>query len=124
MDFYICAHCKNIITFENNSGVPVMCCGEKMQKLVPGSVDAATEKHVPVVEVNGNQVSVTVSSVPHPMMDAHFIQWVILETTNGYQRKTLHPGEEAKAVFLLAEGEKPVAAYEYCNLHGLWETVL
>ena len=67
MKFYICKHCGNIIAFAKNSGVPVMCCGEKMQEITPNTTDAAQEKHVPVVTVDGNCVTVEVGSVPHPI---------------------------------------------------------
>jgi superoxide reductase len=119
--FFICEHCGNIIGMIYASGVPVVCCGEEMKELVPNTVDAAKEKHVPVVEVKGNTVEVKVGSVTHPMLAAHFIQWIYLETKNGGQRKSLNPGEEPKAVFTLIDDE-PVAAYAYCNLHGLWKT--
>ena len=120
MKFYQCSHCKNIITYVDNKGVPVMCCGEKMQELVPGTVDAALEKHVPVVEKDGNKVSVKVGSVTHPMLEEHYIVFIAIETKNGSQIKYLKPGEEPAAEFVLADGDEFVAAYEYCNLHGLW----
>ena len=81
--FYICNHCKNIITKMNDSGVPVVCCGEKMTELIPGTSDGAHEKHVPAFEVNGNKVSVKVGSVEHPMMEKHYIQWILIETNFG-----------------------------------------
>lgn len=118
--FFICKHCGNIIGMIHASGVPVVCCGEPMSELVPGSVDASKEKHVPVVSVDGNLVTVTVGSVPHPMTEEHLIQWIYLETEQGGQRKVLKPGAEPKAVFALAD-DRPVAAYAYCNLHGLWK---
>lgn len=121
MKFYVCKHCGNIITFAENKGVPVMCCGEKMTELVPNSVDAASEKHVPVVSVEGNKVTVTVGEVNHPMLAEHFIKWVVLETSEGVQRKELKPEQKPEAVFALAEGETVVTAYAYCNLHGLWK---
>ncbi len=120
MKFYVCKHCGNIITFMETKGVPVVCCGEKMSELVPGSTDAATEKHVPVVHVDGNTVTVSVGSVAHPMLAEHSIKWIILETANGFQRKNLNPGDKPEAVFALTAGEKPVAAYAFCDLHGLW----
>ncbi len=120
MKFYKCETCGNIITKLNDSGVPVVCCGKPMTELVPGSVDAAQEKHVPAVTVSGNKVSVQVGEVEHPMLDEHYIQFIVLETATGFQKKTLKPGEKPVAEFLLADGEKAVAVYEYCNLHGLW----
>ncbi len=89
--------------------------------LQPNTTDAAGEKHVPVVFAEGGRVEVTVGSVEHPMLPAHYITWIVLETNRGWQKKDLNPGEKPKAAFLLTEGEEPVAAYEYCNLHVLWK---
>ena len=122
MEFYVCKHCGNIIAYAENKGVPVVCCGEKMEKIVPNSVDASGEKHVPVVKVEGNLVTVTVGSVEHPMLEEHHIGWVALETEQGNQRKTLKPGQKPEVTFAITEGDKVVAAYEYCNLHGLWKS--
>lgn len=121
MKFYICEHCGNIIMFAKSVGVPVMCCGQKMTELVPGTSDGAVEKHVPVVKIDGSHVTVEVSSVAHPMVEAHYIEWVILETEKGFQKVDLHAGEAPKAEFILTEGDKVVTAYAYCNLHGLWK---
>lgn len=121
MKFYICRHCGNIIAKVKDSGVPVVCCGEKMTELIPGAIDAAVEKHVPVIEVEGNKVVVKIGSDPHPMVEAHYIEWVALQTTSGNQRKALKPGEKPEACFSVCEGDKVVAAYAYCNLHGLWK---
>lgn len=122
MKYYICRHCGNIITFANQSGVPIFCCGEAMEELIPGTTDAAVEKHVPVITQEGNTVTVCVGSAPHPMLEEHFIEWISLETREGYQHKELNPGEEPKAVFALSEEDSVVAAYAYCNLHGLWKS--
>ena len=121
MKFYVCNHCGNIVHFVKNKGVPVVCCGEKMSELIPGTSDGAAEKHVPAVKVEGNKVTVTVGSVAHPMQDVHYIEWVILETEKGYQKVDLKPDQAPVAEFIVPEGDKPVAAYEYCNLHGLWK---
>ncbi len=120
MTFYKCETCGNIITKLNDSGVPVVCCGKPMTELVPGAVDAAQEKHVPAVTVDGAKVSVQVGEVEHPMLDEHYIQFIVLETAQGFQKKTLKPGEKPAAEFTVADGDKAVAVYEYCNLHGLW----
>ena len=120
MKFYICEHCGNIVEMIEDTGVPVSCCGQSMTELVPGTSDGAAEKHVPVVAVDGNKVTVTVGEVEHPMLDAHYIVWIAIETSKGAQRKMLQPSEAPKAEFLLAEGETLVATYAYCNLHGLW----
>ena len=117
---YRCAHCGNIVFKVVDKGVPIMCCGEKMQELIPNTTDAATEKHVPVVTVEGSMVDVKVGSAPHPMIPEHYIQWVALETTEGCQIKYLEPGQAPEVKFALAPGERVKAAYAYCNLHGLW----
>lgn len=119
--FYICEHCGNIIAMVKSSGVPVMCCGQKMKELIPGTTDAAVEKHVPVYEVKDNIVTVTVGSVTHPMLPEHFIEWISIQTKFGNQRKVLKPGEEPKAFFALCEGDEIEAVYAYCNLHSLWK---
>ncbi len=121
MNLYYCKHCKNIIAFVKENNPNIICCGEKMEELIPGTVDASLEKHIPVVEQNGNVVTVTVGSVIHPMENAHYIEWIILETTNGVYHKNLKPGIAPVANFTLEEGEEVVAAYEYCNLHGFWK---
>ena len=119
--FYICEHCGNVIEMVKDSGVPVMCCGQKMSLLEPGVVEASHEKHIPVVEVQGEKVFVNVGSVDHPMTEEHSILWVYLQTDKGGYRKNLESGKEPKAVFSLND-EKPVAVYAYCNLHGLWKS--
>jgi superoxide reductase len=122
MKFYKCAKCKKIILEINGSPCEMLqCCGEAMKLMKAGETDGAAEKHVPAVEVNGKNVKVCVGSVEHPMQEEHFIQFVALETTKGFQQKYLKPGEKPVAEFVLAEGEDFVAAYEYCNLHGLWK---
>lgn len=120
MKFYRCSHCGNIIAFLENKGVPVMCCGQKMDEIIPGSVDAAAEKHVPVIKMDGDTVTVCVGDVAHPMTEPHHIAWIVLETEHGFQKKDLDPTGEHCAVFSLAN-DKAVAAYAYCNLHGLWK---
>jgi superoxide reductase len=124
MTLFKCEHCGNIIAYLKDSGVRVQCCGEEMKPLVPNTTDAAGEKHVPVIAVDGTTVTVTVGAVEHPMLDAHYIEWILLETKEGRQRKTLKPGEKPVAVFSLAAGDEVIAAYEYCNLHGLWKATV
>ena len=118
--FYICAHCGNVIEMVHNAGVPVMCCGQKMDELIPNTVEASGEKHIPAVQVHGDVVEVNVGSVNHPMEEVHWIEWVQLVTDKGSYRKWLNPGEAPNVKFLLGE-EKPIAVYAYCNLHGLWK---
>ena len=119
--FYICEHCGNIVAMVKSSGVPVMCCGQKMTEIVPGTTDAAVEKHVPEDEFKDNKVFVTVGAVTHPMLPEHFSEWISVQTKQGNQRKVLNPGEEPKAVFALCEGDEVEAVYAYCNLHSLWK---
>ena len=118
--FYICPHCGNIVEMVNDAGVKPFSCGQKMQELVPGSVDASHEKHVPDVKVSEGVVAANVGSVNHPMEEVHWIEWVQLVTDKGSYRKWLNPGEAPNVKFLLGE-EKPIAVYAYCNLHGLWK---
>lgn len=98
-----------------------MCCGEKMQELIPGSVNASLEKHVPVYKIEGNKVFVTVSSVAHPMAPEHYIEWVSLQTKYGNQRKALRPGDKPEVCFSICDGDEVEAVFAYCNLHGLWK---
>lgn len=121
MKFYICAHCGKIIAVVKETGVPVMCCGEKMCEIIPGTTDAASEKHIPVYEVEGGKVTVTVGAVSHPMTEEHYIEWISLKTKDGNQRKALKPGDEPKACFYIGEDDEIEAVYAYCNLHSLWK---
>lgn len=121
LKFYYCKHCGKVIAIVKNTPVPTICCGEPMAELVPGVTDAAAEKHVPVIQIEGNVVTVSVGQVVHPMLEEHSIEWILLQTEKGIQKKWLKPGDEPKARFILDEGEKVVAAYEYCNLHKLWK---
>ena len=122
MKFFRCKHCGKIIAMVNNKPVPTICCGEKMEELVPKTQDGAHEKHIPVVSVENNIVTVRVGEVDHPMMDAHYIMWIAIVTNMGNQRKVLNPGDAPVAQFALLPGEKVVKALEYCNLHGLYAT--
>lgn len=119
--YYICEKCGNLVEVVNASGVPMVCCGQKMTYLEPGTVEASREKHIPVVNVNDRVVRVDVGSVEHPMTEAHSILWITLETDRGNYRKNLNPTDAPVAEFLLADGETPVAVFAYCNLHGLWK---
>lgn len=121
MKFFICAHCGNMITYVKDAGVPVTCCGEPMQEIVPGTVDAAVEKHLPAVTTNGKQVTVSVGSVEHPMTDEHLIEWVALESKEGCQLKHFKAQQKPAVTFCLSDGDSLVATYAYCNLHGLWK---
>lgn len=119
--FYICSHCGNLIGMVHDAGVPMMCCGQKMDLLVPNTVDASGEKHLPVVSIEDGVVTVNIGSVDHPMVDEHYIVWVYVQTEKGGQRKALNPGEAPQVKFWLGD-DKAEAVYAYCNLHGLWMT--
>jgi superoxide reductase len=121
MKFYRCAHCGQIVAIVKGTGVPIICCGEKMQEIIPGTTDAAAEKHLPVYEVKDNKVLVSIGSVAHPMIPEHYIEWVSLQTKYGNQRKALKPGDEPKVCFSVCEGDEVEAVYAYCNLHSLWK---
>ena len=121
MKIFKCAKCNNMISYLQKDACDVKCCGEAMVELVPNTSDGAGEKHVPVIEVDGNTVTVKVGEVDHPMLEAHYIQWIAIETEQGRQRKTLNPGDAPVVTFAIAEGDKLKEAYEYCNLHGLWK---
>lgn len=119
--FYICKHCGKIVALVKESGVPIVCCGEVMQEIIPGTTEASLEKHIPVFTVENNIVHVSVGSVDHPMIPEHYIEWVSLQTSSGNQRKALKPGDAPKVCFALCEGDKVEAVYAYCNLHSLWK---
>jgi len=121
--FFLCKHCGNLVGLIDNKGVPMVCCGEPMTELIPNTVEASAEKHLPAVSVSGDSVNVQIGSVPHPMEEAHHISFVYIETEQGGQRKCLAVGGAPKAEFRLA-GDRAVAVYAYCNLHGLWMTKL
>ena len=118
--FFKCEHCGNVAVKLVDSGVPMVCCGDKMTELNANTPDAAVEKHVPDVNIKGDEIEVVVGSTVHPMTEDHYIQWIYLETEKGGQIRSLTPSDEPKAVFSV-KGDKGVAVYELCNLHGLWK---
>jgi superoxide reductase len=118
--YYVCERCGNLVEKIHASGVDMVCCGQKMTEIIPGTVEASREKHIPEVTVDGNSVKVVVGSVLHPMTAEHSILWVTLETDKGVHRKNLSVDGAPEVIFTLAD-EKPVAVYAYCNLHGLWK---
>lgn len=122
MNFYVDEKCGNVVLDLYSKGENIGCSGEEIKKLDPNTTDAAGEKHVPVIKQEGNKVVVEVGSVEHPMQEKHFITFVVLETKNGYQVKKLDSSDKPCAEFQLLDGDSVVAAYEYCNLHGLWKT--
>lgn len=118
--YYKCKHCGNFMAAMNDSGLPMVCCGDVMEHVIANTTEASNEKHLPIVSIVGNTVLVEVGSVPHPMEEKHYIQWIYLQTKQGGQRKYLSPGDESKAVFAL-DHDEVIAVYEYCNIHGLWK---
>lgn len=118
--FFICKHCGNMVGMIHSSGVAMVCCGEEMTELIPNTVDASGEKHVPVIKIEDKKVTVEIGSVPHPMVEEHYIEWVYLLTSEGGQRKCLSPGDDPVVTFAI-DTEKVIAAFEYCNIHGLWK---
>lgn len=123
IQFYVCKHCGNLVEMIHNSGIPMICCGQKMNELLPGSIEASEEKHIPDVTVDGDAVNVQIGSVEHPMAEEHYIEWIYLQTETGRQRKSFKPGDSPSLSFTLVD-EKPVAVYAYCNIHGLWKKEL
>jgi len=152
MLFYRCEKCGNIVTSIKSLGDTLTCCGQAMTKLTANSTDAAKEKHVPVLAIEGGKVKVTVGSVAHPMTAEHFIEWIALETDTKFEIVHLKPGMEPKANFtyyyeedkIIFVGkddeiipnceanacnfefdnktEERITVYAFCNLHGLWKT--
>ena len=118
---YKCPICGNIVEVLEAGGGTLVCCGKPMDQLIGNTTDAATEKHVPVIEAIEGGYKITVGSVTHPMLEEHYIQWIELITENTVLRKYLKPGEAPVAVFLTEE--KALCAREYCNLHGLWKGI-
>lgn len=121
MKLFKCDHCGKIIAVLSKEQIPTICCGEPMKEITVNTEEAAHEKHIPVYKVEGNIVNVEVGSVLHPMIDAHYIEFIMLETNFGRQRKVLKPNDEPKAKFALLDGEEVKGVYAYCNLHGFWK---
>ena len=119
--FYICEQCGNMVGLIKDEGVPLMCCGEEMEELVPNTIEASTEKHLPAVTVSGDSITVQVGSVLHPMAEEHHIAFVYVQTEHGGQRKCLAVGDDPILTFSFSD-DKPIAVFAYCNLHGLWKT--
>lgn len=118
--FFRCKHCGNFVGLINNAGVPMICCGEPMEELVPNTAEASSEKHIPEVSVNGRLVHAKVGSAGHPMTKDHHIEFIYLQTKHGGQRKSLKAGDEACAMFAMVD-DTPLEVFAYCNQHGLWK---
>jgi superoxide reductase len=120
--FWRCKHCKNLFYTLVDGGVNPVCCGEKMELLEAGSVDAAVEKHIPAITVEGDKVIAHIGDVDHPMIEEHWIEFVVLVSEDGktVMVQYLEPGQAPVAEFD-AKGISKGTIYEYCNLHGLWK---
>ena len=118
LEVYKCSICGVIVEVMNSGGGSLICCGKNMDKMTENTVDAATEKHVPVITRGDGTITVTVGDVAHPMEDAHYIQWIELLADDKIYRKYLKPGEAPEATFNVTAAN--VTAREYCNLHGQW----
>lgn len=117
---YKCNICGNIITKIYDSNVNVVCCNEEMKELIPNTIDASFEKHIPVVTLAGHMMNIKIGEINHPMDENHFIQWILLETKTGIQLKYLKPFDLPEIGFTLID-DNAIAVYSYCNIHGLWK---
>lgn len=122
--FFMCSVCGNIVEMIDHKGPKVVCCGKQMNELVANTIEASLEKHISVVNIDGNKVKVQVGSTLHPMIQEHHIAWIYMITTQGTQRKCLDINSEPTIEFALIEGDKVLEVYAYCNLHGLWKVEL
>ena len=119
-DIYKCEVCGNIVELEHAGAGELVCCGKPMKEMKAQTADSTTEKHVPLIERVENGYLVTVGSTLHPMIEAHYIEWIELTADGVSHRKFLKAGDEPKVLFEIPEA-KTVSAREYCNLHGLWK---
>lgn len=120
--FYACESCHICIEEICGNSGDFTCCGTKLDKLHANTSDGAHEKHLPVVKQDGNRITVKVGDILHPMTEEHSIEWIYLQTEHGSQRINLSATGEPAATFLLSDGDRAIAAYAYCNLHGFWKT--
>lgn len=121
MKFYKCDTCGNFVEMIKDSKVTMVCCNKPMTELIPKTTDGAFEKHVPVYNVEDKRVVVNVGTMAHPMVEIHYIEWIVVETDKGVYRKNLKPNSHPWAEFLLGEEETILGVYAYCNIHGLWK---
>ena len=120
LEVYKCEVCGIIVEVMHDGGGELVCCGQPMTLLTENTVDAAKEKHVPVIEINNDSVKVTVGSVPHPMEEKHYIEWIELIADGKTYRQFLKPGDAPTATFDVKA--KTITARELCNLHGMWSS--
>jgi superoxide reductase len=119
LEIYKCEICGNIVEVLHSGAAPLVCCNQKMNLMEENTLDAAREKHVPVIEIADGKITVRVGSVPHPMEQSHYIEWIELLADGKAYRQFLQTGEKPEAVFLISA--QKVTAREYCNLHGQWK---
>ena len=117
VEFFKCNVCGNIVEIIKGNGASIKCCGEQMTKLVPNTMDASTEKHVPYYEKNGDEIIVKIGSVEHPMTEEHYIMWIVYVSNNVVTRVSFKPGDKIEEHFKYVPDSE---IYAYCNLHGLW----
>ena len=122
LHFYHCKVCGKVIAIFTDTGAPTICCGRVMEELAVNRSEGSGEKHLPVYRIGGNVVRVMVGSEAHPMLENHWIQWIGLRTSQGFQFRKLVPGDSPEALFFVNIGDRPEAVYAYCNIHGLWST--
>ncbi|MGL6106194.1 desulfoferrodoxin family protein [Romboutsia sp.] len=122
--FYVCATCGNLVGMIKHNGPKISCCGKVMNELVANTTEASTEKHIPTVTIDGENIHVEVGSILHPMENEHYIDWVYISTEKGAQRKTLEVGSSPVVDFKISSDDKVLEVYAYCNLHGLWKVEL
>lgn len=121
MKFLKCKVCGQVIAMVNETGAPIICCGEAMTEIEPKTLaQEFKEKHVPTYVIGKNKITVTIGSIPHPMTEDHYIEWIALVTNKGNQRKKLKPGDAPTTSFCLDDDEIVEDIYAYCNIHSLW----
>lgn len=118
--FYRCSVCGKVMVMVEPTQAPTICCGREMQEIVPQAEEGPFEKHVPVIEEKNGWIRVTVGSVEHPMDPAHYIEWIAVQTTNGFSIRYLEPGEKPEAEFSIGKA-RVLGVWEYCSIHGLWQ---
>lgn len=119
--FFICNHCGNTIAMITDNGVPIKCCGENMKEIKSESSDGAPEKHIPIYKIDGKTITISVGETEHPMTPEHYIDWVCLESENGFQFKKIKSYMSPEVSFSLTEDDKLKNVYAFCNLHSLWK---
>lgn len=121
MKFYECKMCGNIIVLFEDKGIIPVCCGKTMEEITVGDKDETREKHVPKITINNNEVTIEIGEIPHPMLEEHYIKWIVLETDKGMYMHRFNSQDKPITKFTICNNEKPLRAYEFCNIHSLWK---